>query len=331
MQRRLLDEAALVPAVDVYFAVEPDSAAAGVKLARANAARTVFDIHEIYHDDMLRRWVPNWARGTLGTLVRKRIARVCAESDLVVGAGWTRIEPYLCEAQKTLVIHHCLPRSEGRKSAADPFGKRQGPVRIMHGKGSISHGTREMLRALPSLVRRVPADVRVIVFNAFAANEGFGRSDLLELATALGVKDRLELRDPVPFREMGQILDNCNLGLIGYRREMGVNSMPNRIFEFMSYGIPSVCPSYSRELRALVGETHCGLLTDIENPEALASSLASLILDPELARTLGENGRRATLDKYNIEHQVAPLLAWIFDPAEPLPQAQPEALRRTGC
>ncbi len=96
--------------------------------------------------------------------------------------------------------------------------------------------------------------------------------------------------------------------------------MPNRFFEFMSYGIPVVCPSYSRELGPLVSETGSGVLVDTEDPRALADSLTQLIVDPRRRRLLGDNGRRAVLNQYNIEQQIAPLLGWIEDPRMPLSQ-----------
>jgi len=43
------------------------------------------------------------------------------------------------------------------------------------------------------------------------------------------------------------------------------------------------------------------------DPQAVAKVVESLCRDPEEARRLGENGRRAILERYNWEHEFAKL------------------------
>jgi glycosyltransferase involved in cell wall biosynthesis len=43
------------------------------------------------------------------------------------------------------------------------------------------------------------------------------------------------------------------------------------------------------------------------NPEAVAKVVESLCRDPQEARRLGENGRRAVLERYNWENEFAKL------------------------
>ena len=44
-----------------------------------------------------------------------------------------------------------------------------------------------------------------------------------------------------------------------------------------------------------------GLLCDAQDPNALADALESLLLDPARARALGEAGRKAVAEKFNVE------------------------------
>jgi len=46
-----------VAGVDVFYAPDPDAAIAAVRIARRRKSRVIFDIHEIYHDAMLDRWL----------------------------------------------------------------------------------------------------------------------------------------------------------------------------------------------------------------------------------------------------------------------------------
>ena len=74
-----------IATVDVFIGAEPDSAAVGGRLARRFHARSVFDIHEIYHKDMLAHWVPRWIRPVAAFAVFLKLRSVCQHVNLVIG------------------------------------------------------------------------------------------------------------------------------------------------------------------------------------------------------------------------------------------------------
>jgi glycosyltransferase involved in cell wall biosynthesis len=73
------------------------------------------------------------------------------------------------------------------------------------------------------------------------------------------------------------------------------------MFDYMMAGLPVVVPSFAEEVSRIVREYDCGLTVDSSDPAELAHVLDRLASDPSLRRRLGENGRRAVLDKYNWE------------------------------
>jgi glycosyltransferase involved in cell wall biosynthesis len=56
-----------------------------------------------------------------------------------------------------------------------------------------------------------------------------------------------------------------------------------------------------------VGSADCGITVDPRDPSAAADRVAQLWKDPEEARRLGENGRRAILEQFNWEAEFAKL------------------------
>ena len=83
-----------------------------------------------------------------------------------------------------------------------------------------------------------------------------------------------------------------------------VDAQPNKMFEYMSAGIP-VIASHFPLWREIIEDNQCGLLVDPLNPEAIANAIDYLINNPQEARSMGQNGRRAVEEKYNwtIEQQ----------------------------
>jgi glycosyltransferase involved in cell wall biosynthesis len=70
------------------------------------------------------------------------------------------------------------------------------------------------------------------------------------------------------------------------------------MFEYMAAGIPVIASDFPL-WRHIVEEADCGLLVDPLDPVAIAAAIDRLVSDPQLARRMGENGRRAVLERYN--------------------------------
>lgn len=313
----LFRAAAQLQGVDVWFAVEPDSAAVGVKLARGHGGRSVFDIHEVYHDDMLKGRVPSPLQPVLGLLIKWKLSQICRKCDLIIGAGVTRIAPFESVARRSMVVRHCLSRAIANEPSAAPFDGSRDFVRVLHGKASLSQGTRQMMEAAAHLRRKGGPKLRVLMFRSFLANEGFGIEQATALAADLGIDDLVEWHDPVPFHDMFGLMRTCDLGTVTYTRQMGVNCMPNRIFEYMALGLPVICPAFARELVPILEETKCGILAETESSEMLAKAIVDVCSDPVGAREMGSAGRRAFQKRFNMEQELQPFVEWVLHGLKP--------------
>ena len=71
--------------------------------------------------------------------------------------------------------------------------------------------------------------------------------------------------------------------------------MGNKLFESMMCGLP-IITNVSQEI---VKETNCGLVVEYENTEQIKEAIVTLRDNPQLCKRLGDNGRKAFLEKYN--------------------------------
>jgi glycosyltransferase involved in cell wall biosynthesis len=71
--------------------------------------------------------------------------------------------------------------------------------------------------------------------------------------------------------------------------------MGNKFFESMMFGKPII----SNVAQELIKETNCGIVVDYNNVEQIKEAIVTLRDNPELCKRLGDNGRKAFLEKYN--------------------------------
>lgn len=85
-------------------------------------------------------------------------------------------------------------------------------------------------------------------------------------------------------------------------------TLANKLFQYMAGERPVVasdCPSQVN----IIASCDCGLIHKADDAEDMATQLLELYKNPARARELGENGKRAVLERYNWHQTSAPLLA----------------------
>ncbi|NER23858.1 MAG: glycosyltransferase family 4 protein [Symploca sp. SIO1C2] len=87
-----------------------------------------------------------------------------------------------------------------------------------------------------------------------------------------------------------------------------LNAQPNKMFEYMSAGIPVIASNFPLWQDIIEGN-HCGLCVDPLNPQAIAQAIQWIFAHPQEAEQMGKNGRKAVEEKYNWEAEAKKLIA----------------------
>lgn len=297
----------LVSDVQAFYAPDPDSAWVAARLAQRKKTRAIFDIHEIFHDVMLDRWVKGPIAQAAKNILRDEIFKVCSRCDLVIGVSQVALDPYWAAKTEKMIVRSCAPAwfAEGDPANVCADGKKT--FTFMHGKAHMSRGTQVVLEAL-SLAKKQVQGLRCIMIDISGSLSSPETIAFRRQVTALDLEDVVDLRPGIPMQEMPALLRTCDAGLIAYGRKLGLESLPNRIFEYMSIGLPVVVPLYSPEMCRILESEGCGLTADFEDPASVADVMVRMCQNPLMCREMGYKSRDAFEKRHNWEVEVQPLL-----------------------
>ncbi|MEG1662862.1 MAG: glycosyltransferase, partial [Clostridia bacterium] len=85
------------------------------------------------------------------------------------------------------------------------------------------------------------------------------------------------------------------------------NAFPIKIFEYMAAGLAIICSNFPI-YKEIVEDNNCGICVDPEKVEDISKVADYLMANPDIIRTMGENGQKAVKEKYNWASQEAILL-----------------------
>jgi glycosyltransferase involved in cell wall biosynthesis len=90
-----------------------------------------------------------------------------------------------------------------------------------------------------------------------------------------------------------------------------LDALPVKMFEYMAAGLPVIASRFPL-WQEIVEGNGCGVCVDPGNPAAIAAAIDHFCLHPQVARRMGENGRRAVHARYNWRGE-ADKLAGLYD------------------
>lgn len=180
---------------------------------------------------------------------------------------------------------HPAPREEIRAELGVPLDV---PLMGLAARLTDQKGVDVLLRALPSVVERVP-DAQLVI-----AGDGPEKEPLEALAREVGVDDSVSF--------LGPRTDFVDLitGLDVYALPSRWEGLPMVILEAMAARVAIVAASVGGVPRAVVDGTS-GLLVPSEDEVALADALVRALLDPTLRRDLAREARRTFESEYSAD------------------------------
>ncbi|MEO0085747.1 MAG: glycosyltransferase family 4 protein [candidate division WOR-3 bacterium] len=277
---------------------DPELLPVGVVLALFGRT-VIYDVHEDYPQQLL-------SKHYLCPLARRVMSRLIAAVERAAGSilhatiSATKEIASRFPPDKVCIVRN-YPRLPASTSATTPpAGSSRGPFRLVHIAGTLTH-----VRGITSLVSAM--GLLDDTFELVLAGSWEPPTYLRELRRLPGFA-RVRHIGQVAHPCVWPLYRSCHVGVIcSLPLPRHLTALPVKLFEFMAAGLPVVVSDFPL-LRSIVESNRCGLCVNPTDPRAIANAIRLLARNPELARTMGENGIAAVQKRYNWSTEAATLL-----------------------
>jgi len=267
-------------------------------LLKVFGTKVIYDVHEnVPRQIFSKPWLPRF--------VRWPIANFMAALEWLAGRsfdGILAVTPTIARrfpASTTTLVQNFPLLNELRPATSIAYRRRE-PLAAYVGRMTAIRGAREMLEALARLPESRPLRL------ALAGN--FAPASLRDELAGLEGWRRMREFGWQGRSRVAELLGRARMGLLLYLPEPNhVDAQPNKLFEYMSAGLPVIASDFPLWRRIVDGEA-CGLLVDPLDPTAIAAAIEWLLVHPDEAEAMGERGRQAVLHKYNWEREAPKLI-----------------------
>jgi glycosyltransferase involved in cell wall biosynthesis len=120
---------------------------------------------------------------------------------------------------------------------------------------------------------------------------------------------KVDYRGIVAREAVRDIMAESCAGLLFFHPEPNhIDAQPNKMFEYMSAGLPVLASDFPL-WRALLVDSGAGICADPMDPRSIARAIGDLLADPDAAQTMGEHGRLAVMTRYQWTIEEAKLVS----------------------
>ncbi len=264
---------------DILVSNDLDTLLPNFLIARLKRLPLVFDAHEYFTGvpELQNRPFVKWVWTTIEKSIFPHLKSVMTVSDSIA-------EQY--EKQygiKPVVVRNCARSSEEIKplSRSEMGVPEDYLLLILQGGGiNIDRGGEELLEAVSTIEK---------VF-LFIAGSGDVIEILKEKAITLNVFDRIRFIPKLPWKELMKYTKSADAGLT-LDKDTNLNyhfSLPNKLFDYISSGIPVIAGNLP-EVRKILEEKNCGIIIPSVTPEEIRKAIVKIRDDRTLLNKMKQN------------------------------------------
>lgn len=279
---------------ELYHFHDPELLLVGLML-KIQGYKVIYDVHEDLPRQILSKyWIKPYFRRIISSIAEFIENLVSARMDAIITATPHIAQRFKWINDTSIVIGNFPILSE--LFTDDSFGEKNSNAVCYVGSISEIRGIFEMVEAI-SLTNGI-----LLLAGRFSNSKS---RNLLTSKTGwqqvkeLGILKRDEVKE---------ILNGSQAGLVLFHPEPNhINAQPNKLFEYMSAGIPVICSDF-KIWRELIEKYKCGLCVNPLIPQEIANAIQYILDNLADAHKMGINGRKAIEVEYNWEHESEKLI-----------------------
>lgn len=303
---RLLLTALRSPARVIHFH-DPELLPFMVLVKFLAGKKVIYDIHEDLPASIsYKEWIPKRLRPLLAKVTDRAEIILAGYVDALIFAEFSygrRFKDIKC--RKAFVVNYALGPEKFKTQPENPIDVDSGaPVIIYAGAMGKARGTFTTIEALGILAGR---GCNFHYYLVGPVTEKFKETIQREVRKN-GLTGKVTLTGRLPLPAVFKYYKKAALGLALLHPEKNyVISMPTKIYDYMSAGIPMVVSNFPA-WKQLVSEHGCGIAADPLDVREIAKAIEYLLLNPETGKSMGERGFSAFKERYNWQSEEKKLI-----------------------
>jgi len=284
---------------DLYHFHDPEFLPYISNFRRIERKPIIYDVHEDYPAAILnKRWLPKLCRPIVSKLFNIFELRSVLALDGLI-AAWPKIMERFGIHPRRILINNYPYRNELLNNQGT-VQKRNLGCFVYVGALSPNRGILEMIRAVG-----IGGNGYKLVLGGNWSSKKYKHECQSNQSWSL-----CEYKGYLRREDMRDLYAIAQAGIIAFFPEPNhLYSMPNKIFEYMSAGIPVIASDLPMQ-RSIVEEIGCGLVADARSPEAIHDKMRWICEHPHKAAAMGNAGRQAIEYKFNWECEVKKLITF---------------------
>ncbi len=297
-------EAGLKLDPDILHLHDPELIPVGVK-AKKLGRTVVFDSHEnVSKQIMAKPYIPKAFRGLVSSAYKAYESKAITKLDYVVAATPSIADHF----QKLGVSSQSVSNFPILDELVDDdfdWSEKEKTVCYIGGVTKV-RGISELVLSKPLL----PNDLSMKIGGPIAG-PGY-EEELNELIISNNIQD-VNLLGRLNRDEVKELFRKSMVGAVTLLKTPNhYDAQPVKLYEYMSAGLAVVASDFPL-WREVVEGNECGLCVDPSDENQIADAINKLVSDPEYARKLGENGKKAVASKYSWNNEEATLMSIYSD------------------
>jgi glycosyltransferase involved in cell wall biosynthesis len=264
-----------------------------VKTFKKLGKKVIYDAHEDLPRQIIgKHWIPKSLQHILSYTLEKYENSVAKKCDAVICATPFITERFIKINPNTHNINN-FPLSSEIEFTEPNFSTNK----ICY-IGGISQ-----IRGIGELITAVAlTDSELMLAGSFSP-----KSFRDKVSTLSGWKKTKELGF-INRSESLKLKQNSFAGLVTFLPELNhINAQPNKMFEYMASGLPIITSNFPL-WKDIVENNNCGICVNPQDSSEIAAAITKLDQNRKLAFEMGENGKKAVLEKYNWKNEEKKLL-----------------------
>ena len=283
--------------VEVYHFHDPELLLISWLLKLFSRSEIIYDVHENIKKDILGKvWLPLYSRKIIAflfVLIEKLALKFI---DYIIIAEDSYVENYKNRNNVVPVRNYPIIGLRNKNITIKKI-KDDPQLNILYVGGVTKiRGAIELIKSLNFLLLAGYKNIKLKLIGPISINF---KNELFELINKYKLNSYVSIPGVISHEKVYDELERAHIGLsILHPDPNFVESIPTKLYEYMSVGIPVIASNFPL-WRDIVEGNNCGICVDPMNPYQIAEAMTFLKENPKEAKTMGDNGRKAVLEKYN--------------------------------